>query len=404
MPKLLQICVSGNTGSIGRLAELLGERAINCGWESYIAFARNERYSKSILIKIGNFFDVVIHGVLTRLLDLHGFGSIFATKKLIKTIDEIKPDIIHLHNLHGYYINLKVLFNYLSRSKIVVVWTLHDCWAFTGHCAHFDNIGCFKWESLCNKCPQKSEYPSSYFLDRSTRNYLVKMELFNSVESLNIITVSKWMNQVLKRSFLSNIKNRLIYNGVDVQLFNSSLSSKFIPDEKYNGKFVILGVANPWSKNKGMGDFIKLSFILPKDVIIILIGISDNQRMKLPQNIYGISKTDSQHELQQYYSFADLYINFSSEESFGLTTIEALACGTPALVYNSTASPELINSETGFIVEKGDISKALEYVNLVKSVGKSHYSEKCRLRATSFFNIELTLNNYFTFYDELLNT
>jgi len=401
VPKIIQICVSGNTGSIGRFAEMIGNRAINSGWDSYIAYARNTRKSSSKIIKIGNFADIIFHGILTRIFDLHGLGSKIATKNLIKRIKEIQPNIIHLHNLHGYYLNFPILFKYLSIANIPVVWTLHDCWSFTGHCAHFDNIGCSKWTSICNNCPQSNSYPSSYFLDNSSRNYLLKKRYFNSIKNLKIITVSKWLDNKIKYSFLQNIKPELIYNGINLDLFRPNVTNKAIYNIELKNHFIILGVANPWSENKGFNDFIKLSTLLPSSIKIILVGLDQKQIDKLPSNILGLKKTDNQIELINLYNVADLFINFSSEESFGLTTAEALACGTPVLVYNATASPELIDSETGFVVEKGDYDKVLTCIELVKLNGKKFYIEKCRKRAIDLFNLNDTLNNYFKLYSNL---
>ncbi len=403
MVTILQICVSGNTGSIGRFAELIGERAISLGWGSYIAFARNKRESSSKLIKIGNVIDILFHGLLTRFFDLHGLGSKRATINLVKKIKRIDPDIIHLHNLHGYYINYPELFKFLSNYNKPVVWTLHDCWSMTGHCAHFDNAGCYKWTSICNNCPQLKSYPKSLFIDQSCNNFILKKQYFTSLNNLHIITVSKWLDNIVKKSFLSNINHYCIYNGINLNTFKPKNTVKYFNNKNLTNKFIILGVASPWSPNKGYNDFIKLSTLLPLDTIIILVGLNKKQIKYLPSNILGIDKTENQEDLINLYRMVDLFINFSLEESFGLTTAEALACGTPALVYNSTASPELVDNETGFVVEKKDFNNVLNCIEIVKKLGKDFYTEKCREKAIKYFDLDDTLNKYFKLYNNQLN-
>ena len=217
--KLLQIVVEGNRGSTGIIAESLGNIAIKMGWESYIAHGRFSRESNSKIIKIGSTLDVLCHGIETRIFDRHGLGSRRATKRFILQIKQIKPDIIHLHHLHGYYINFKFLFEFLKTSKIPIVWTFHDCWSFTGHCAYFDFVGCEKWQSECSQCPQKTDYPASIFLDRSKENYRLKKELFTSISNLYIVTVSDWLNELVNHSFFKKNKIKTIHNGTNLDIF-----------------------------------------------------------------------------------------------------------------------------------------------------------------------------------------
>lgn len=191
--KLLQINSIVNSGSTGRIAEEIGQTAIKAGWDSYIAYARKYGSSNSKLIKIGNNIDIKMHGLKTRMFDKHGLASKNATRNFITEIEKIKPDIIHLHNIHGYYINIEILFKYLKYSNIPIVWTLHDCWPITGHCTHFAFIGCEKWKSQCNNCPQKNSYPSSWLFDRSEKNFNLKKELFTSLPNLTLVPVSKWL-------------------------------------------------------------------------------------------------------------------------------------------------------------------------------------------------------------------
>lgn len=401
MSKLLQIAVEANKGSVGRIAEQIGETILENGWSSYIAYARESNPSKSQTIKIGSKFDVYRHGLETRIFDNHCFSSRNATKNLIKKIDKIKPDIIHLHHLHGYFINIEILFNYLKESKIPIVWTFHDCWSFTGHCAYFDFVGCDKWKTECHHCEQKNEYPQSFLFDRSRQNYIDKKRIFNSVKNLTIVSVSNWLNNVVGQSFMGGLSRQVIYNGVDTELFrphNSDIRQEY----SIGNKFMILGVATTWDRRKGLKDFMNLSEKIKEDEIIVLIGLNNSQIDKLPNKIIGIQRTESQKELADWYSSADLFMNLSVEETFGLTTAEALASGTPALVYDATACPELVDKNTGFVVKKNDISALINIIDRVKSNGKLAYTHACRNRAAALFNKKDRYLEYFQLYEKLL--
>lgn len=403
--KLLQINVTANSGSTGRIAEDIGLLAMNNGSESYIAYGRTNNNSKNKVIRIGNDFDIKLHGLLTRVFDNHSFGysSKKATKEFIKEIDKIRPDIIHLHNIHGYYINSKVLFEYLSKLNVPIVWTFHDCWSFTGHCAHFDYIGCVKWKTGCYACPLKKSYPASYVFDRSKKNYIEKKKLFNSVKNLTIVPVSNWLGDLVKESFLSSNNIKVIHNGIDINTFKPSTNKKETR-EKFGLKdeFVVLGLSSVWNKSKGFDDFINLSTKIDSKVKIILVGLNQEQIDKLPNNIIGIKRTENINQLADLYSMSDLFLNLSYQETFGLTTAEALSCGTPALVYNATACPEVVSEDSGFIVEKGDLDSVIKVINKVREKGKGFYSEKCRERAVSCFNKDDRFMDYIDLYHSLL--
>ena len=403
MHTLLQINTTVNSGSTGRIAEEIGQIVIQNGWKSYIAYGRNKRPSYSNLIKIGTEMDMKCHGLQTRLFDRHGLGSRNATKKLINEINKIKPDIIHLHNLHGYYLNISILFKYFETLAIPIIWTFHDCWPMTGHCVHFDSIDCDKWKTECCNCPQKNTYPASYLIDRSSKNYFLKKELFTSLKNLTIITVSNWLESIVKQSFFSSIPIYTIYNGVDMEIFTPIKNSNI--KEKYNlgTKFIILGVANVWSPGKGLNDFIELSKVIDINTAIILVGLTNRQIKNLPVNIVGISKTENTLELAELYSAANIFVNTSVEETFGLATAESLSCGTPAVVYNATACPEVIDNNTGFIVRKFNIEGILQAVETVKKNGKEKYSNNCIKRIKEDFNKIDRYHDYLKLYDKLLS-
>ena len=406
MKILLQINSVINTGSTGRIAEEIGQKAIVAGWQSYIAYGReNNRTSQSHKIRIGNDWDIRMHGVQTRLLDNHSLGlsSKGATKKLISQIEEVNPDIIHLHNLHGYYLNIEVLFNYLATKDIPIVWTLHDCWSFTGHCAYYDAVGCYKWKIECHSCPQTNTYPASFLLDRSRKNFLEKRELFNSLSNLILVSVSNWLKSEVENSFLKDNNIKRIYNGVDIDTFIPL--KNFGIREKYNigNKFIMIGVATAWGNNKGWNDYMELSNMLNDDEVIVLVGLSDKQLSNLPSNIIGVKRTEDIHELAALYSTSDIVLNLSYEETFGLTTVEGMSCGTPGIVYNKTASPELITKETGFIVEGGNMEQLLNAIATIKKQGKTYYSGNCRGRAEEYFNKDDRYQEYLELYEEILN-
>jgi putative colanic acid biosynthesis glycosyltransferase len=403
MPKILQIVVEGNRGSTGTIANAIGQMVIDKGWESYIAFGRYKRPSNSNLIKIGNTFDILLHGIETRLFDRHGLGSRRATKYFIQEINNLKPDLIHLHHIHGYYINYEILFKYLKKVNIPIVWTFHDCWSFTGHCGFFDSVGCEKWKTECFQCPQSNEYPISWLTDRSKQNFLLKKSLFTSIPNLTVISVSKWLDNLVSQSFFKNTKHFCIYNGIDQDIFKPKyISKQLISKYDLENKFIILGVATTWEKRKGLKDFITLSNLLNKNEVIVLIGLNNSQKLDLPNNIIGISRTESKSELADFYNIADVFLNLSVEETFGLTTIEAMACGTPVIVYNRTASPELVTDDTGIVVEKNNYLNLYSSINKIKSKGKEYYSLACRNRVLDNFCEINRYKEYIELYKKLI--
>ena len=402
MKTLLQINVVVNVGSTGRIAEDIGKLAIKQGWSSYIAYGRSSGSSHSNLIKIGTDVDVNLHVLRTRFLDQHGLGSYNSTQNLINKIKIIKPDIIHLHNIHGYYVNIELLFNFLIDSTIPIVWTFHDCWAMTGHCAHFDLIGCEKWKSLCSNCPQIGSYPKSFFIDRSKKNFLLKKSLFKSIKNLTIVSVSYWLANLVKMSFLGTFPTQVINNGVDTSEFKPRKHIEL--SEKYNltGKFVILGVASPWTRNKGLYDFIELRKHLDSNFEIVLVGLTQKQMKVVPKNIISITKTNNIQELAEFYSCADIFLNPTWEDNFPTTNLESLACGTPVATYRTGGSFESISPETGFVVETGDIQGLLNSINIVKLKGKRSFSIACRERAENLYNRNNRYLDYLSLYNTIL--
>lgn len=351
--KVLQINSVCGLGSTGRIATDLYKVLEEQGHECVIAYGRGKAPEGIKTIKIGTNFDNYMHVAKTRIFDKHGFGSKKATKEFIKKVEEYDPDIIHLHNIHGYYINIEILFEYLKKSNKKVIWTLHDCWAFTGHCSHFDAINCNDWEKQCKHCPKKREYPSSYFKDNSQFNFIKKKEIFNGIKNMIIVTPSKWLAKLVKKSFLKEYKVIVINNGIDLEVFKPR-KGNFKKKYGVEDKKIILGVANIWDKRKGIDYFVKLSKELSNDYKIVLVGVNKKLKKILPDNIIKINRTDNIEELCEIYSDAYVFLNPSCEETMGLVTVEALACGIPVIVNNATAIPEVVDYSCGRVFNKND--------------------------------------------------
>lgn len=398
--RILQINVTANWGSTGRIAEEIGQQVLIKGGGSYIAYSRGSNKSKSHLVRIGNKWDMYMHGVETRLFDKHGLASKRTTQDLITTIDSIKPDIIHLHNIHGYYLNYSLLFKFLNRIDIPVIWTLHDCWIFTGHCSYYTYIGCERWHTLCYDCPQKREYPSSWLIDRSKKNYQDKLRAFTSVKRMILVPVSEWLAGEVRQSFLKDYPIQVIHNGIDIDMFIPMQVCK--SDFGYADKFVILGVASVWSPRKGLQDFISLRKKLPNEYVIVLVGVNEKQMKHLPEGIVGIKRTNSVQELAAYYSASDVFLNLTWEDNFPTTNLEALACGTPVITYRTGGSVEAIDDKTGFIVEQGDIDTVASIVRRINETGKHQWTSACRERAVRLYNRKERYEEYLQLYQKIV--
>ena len=403
--KVLRITTEVNRSSIGRTTEQLGKYVMAEGWESYIAWGRADGQSASHKIHIGNKLEVYTHVLLTRLFDLHGYGSYFATKRFVSELKRLKPDIIHLHDIHGYYINLSVLFNYLKESKIPVVWTHHDCWAFTGHCGFYSSADCEKWKTGCHHCPLYKNYPGSWFIDGSARNYKHKQQLFTSLDRVYNIGVSEWMCNELSGSYMNNYPIMRIYNGIDTDLFKPHTEVSFAVRKKYNlGEGILLtAVATAWGERKGLSDYLKLRAMLGDKYTIVFVGAPQSLIEALPDGIVAIERTDNINELVDIYSASSIVMNLASAESFGKTTPEGLACGVPSIVYNCTASPELVDDKTGIIVERGDINGVKTAIETIMKWDKETTQRNCRKRALKLFNTNRNWAEYIELYKSIMS-
>ena len=395
MTKLLIINITCNQGSTGKISEQVGELMKERGWDVYYAHgARRVNPSKLRTIRIGSKISEYVHAFMGRVFDAEGYGSTRETRLLIKEISKVSPDIVHIHNVHGYYLNFKILFNYLKVLQIPVVWTLHDCWAITGRCAYFDYPQCDRWMEGCGKCYNLSKYPSTLWIDRSHKHFVDKKNAFSGFDKLYLVPVSEWLSSLLKQSFLSKYPISVFHNGIDLSVFHPYA-------KKSDGFFHIIAVSNVWDNRKGLIDIIKLRGLLPDDYKIVVVGLTKKQIRELPEGIDGIVSTSSQIELAKLYSQADVLINPTYEDNFPTVNLEALACGTPVITYNTGGSPEAIDVKTGVIVDKGNFVEMAEQIKNMKVSPLS--SKDCRDRAEKMFDKNQCFMNYAGLFNKILN-
>ena len=402
MPNILYINSALNFGATGRIVEQTGLLAQQFGFNCFVL--HSVRYGRKSQLKndsIGDLRSEKLHALYSFLFDKHGLGSKNETIRAIEKIKAFKPDIIHLHNIHGYYINYRYLFDIIQTLDIPIVWTLHDCWPFTGHCTYFDYINCDKWKEKCCNCPQKNRYPRS-LIDRSSVNYEFKKELFSSINNLTLVPVSNWLGDLLKSSFLKDKPIRVIHNGIDLDVFKPT-PSKLREKLNLKDKFIILGVANHFGRRKGFEDFVFLSNSL-KDLNfkVILVGASDKEIKSAPSEMIVKGRTESVQELVEFYSMADVFVNATYEDNFPTTNLESLASGTPVITYNTGGSPESIDEFTGVVVPKGNRDALLSSIKSVMKKGKQYYSDNCRKRALMNFDKQSRFQSYIDLYEDLL--
>lgn len=393
--KIVQINNVLNTGSTGRITEQVGEAAIKRGHTSFIAYGRDRQKSESESYRIGGLPDLISHGVESFLFDRQGLGSRQATMQLIKWLEAIKPDAIGLHNIHGYYLNFPIFFGYLKRFNIPVVWTLHDCWSFTGHCSYFDRFDCTKWEDECNNCPMTGYYPKSV-MDNSRKNYLLKKRTFCGHPNLLLVTPSKWLRQLVGRSFLSSYPVRVINNGIDLEVFK--------PIEYAGTEKIILGVAGAWDDRKGLRDFLELRSRVPASWRIVLIGVTRAQQWSLPRGIEGIVRTENLDELVAWYQKATVFVNPTYSDNFPTTNVEALGCGVPVVTYETGGSPESLDGQTGQVVRQGDVEELAKAILSVVERGRQKQRVDCRKRAELLFNKTERFAEYIDTYESLVSS
>lgn len=391
--KILQIDVCMNVGSTGRITESIAQVAKKRGWECYLIHGSryNNPPSQMITYQPGNVVDEYFHYAEQLLIDDEGLASRCSTKRAIKKIKEINPDLIHLHDIHDHWLNYKILFEYFNSIDTPIVWTQHDCWAFTGGCMHFVHSNCEKWKTHCKDCPQKKS-----FLDSSKRNFKLKKSLFEGNRNMTIVPVSQWMGNFLQESFLKNKKIEVIHNGVDLNVF------KPISDNKGKNKFQILAVSSVWHRSKGLYDVFKLRELLSEEYEITMVGLSADQVKQLPKGIIGVQRTQNIQELVKLYSESDVFINPTYADTFPTVNLEALACGTPVITYKTGGSPEAVDENTGVVIEQGDINAIAETIRQIQLNPLT--SEACRKRAVELYDKNKCFDKYMDLYEDLLRT
>lgn len=351
--------------STGRICTDLAYQLENQGHEVKIAYGRVEDVPEKFqkyAVRIGNNVDLKFHALRTRILDEHGFGSKKATKEFLKWADTYDPEVLWLHNIHGYYINIELLFDWIkSRPQMKVKWTLHDCWAFTGHCSYFTMAGCEKWKNMCEKCSQKRKYPTSILIDNSRNNFMRKKQAFTGVKDLTLITPSKWLADLTRQSFLKGYPVEVHYNTIDTSIFKPT-PSDFRERYGLQDKIIVLGVANVWEDRKGLFDFYKLAEMLDDKYAIVLVGLSEKQIKDLPKNIKGIQRTNSPQELAAIYTAADVFVNPTYEDNYPTVNLEAQACGTPIITYDTGGCKETLHTKEFALVQTGAIQVVAEMI------------------------------------------
>lgn len=400
MKKILQInpVIKENT-STGKIMRTLGELAQAAGWESYVAYSRARDGvppHSSRLVPVGNKADLLLHWVATRLFDAHGLASRLATRRFVARLRELNPDVIHIHNIHGYFLNYKILSRALAQMGKPVVWTVHDCWLYTGHCYHYASAGCERWKTGCHHCPQKKAFPASWLLDRSRRNWEDKKKAFCSIPGLTLVTVSRWMKGEIARSFLGGVRCEVIHNGIDLDTFRPSPSAE---TALAYGTYY-LAVASIWLPEKGLQDLEKLSSVLDADERLVVVGKRPSGH-RFPRNVVCLERTADAAALAALYTEAVALVNPTWQDNYPTVNMEAIACGTPVVSYRTGGSPESITPQTGRVVEQGDVEGLAEALHAIRRQGKEHFSEACRSYALAHFRAQDRFNDYIQLYESL---
>ena len=397
--------------STGRIMHDIQREADISGMETLSIVGRRHVYTDVPCVKFGNAVSFWIHVIWTTLTDRHGLEpvlSVIYTGKMVRRIREANPDIIHLHNIHGYYLHYPTLMKYLAYEyKGKIIWTFHDLWPITGHCAYYSAVNCDKWMTGCNHCPNKKRYPVSLGLDGSRKNYETKKELFTLLSNLTITVPSEWMASQVRQSFMGKYPVEVIHNGIDTAVFDynrlavnsDTESSRCVGKTEWSDKKILLSVASIWDERKGLKDLVALSDKLSDDYVMVIVGLSKHQISRLPKGVIGITRTENIDELVSLYSRAHIFINPSLEESFSLVTVEALSCGCPCIVLDTSAVAELVNDDNGVVLHS---HKPEDYLDAIKNIENRGYSRES-VRATALkYDNKYMLEGYMRLYGEVL--
>lgn len=400
--KVLMINGIYGSRSSGRSMKDLTERLRTEGHTVYIATPQ-QHCDDVNFYRIGNMIDHKAHALLSRVFGKQAYYSRQATKKFLKWMDTIQPDIVHIQVVHGNFIHFNMLTKYLAKKKIPVTFVLDDCWLFTGKCSHYTSAKCYKWKTGCHHCPQLNSCNPSWFLDRTPLLWADKKKAYESLDKYAVVAVSDWLLGEAKQSIMQTAtKMQRIYNSIDMQAFCNK-PSRLREKLDLEGKFVVLGVATLLEESKGLSLFVKLAETMPKNWRIVLVGgLPEN--VELPKNVLAVGKTESLEELAEYYSMADVFVQMSVEETFGKVTAEALSCGTPAVVFDATANPELVGEGCGYVVEPKNVEQVLESLKKIETNGKQTYTKACRTFIEENMDKEKVLGSFIELYQELLGS
>lgn len=405
--KVLQINTFYGYGSTGRIVCELKDVAKRHGIECYVAFGYDyipKNDEKNSVYRIATDHELLVSKLWTKAIGRHGFNNKSETRRLLAWIDEVKPDLIHMHNIHNHYVNVRMLLEYISKKNIPCVLTMHDCWTFTGHCAYFDYSECNKWKTGCCHCPSLKDYPKTYALiDPSPWNYRMKQKLFAPLD-ITFVSPSLWLCNLQQQSFLKDKPCVVINNGVDLNVFRPILSDV---RQRYGigDRKMILAIVGGLAPRKGRDYLLKLPLLLNDDEVLVLVGLQKGQKVLLPNTpkVIGIQRTKTSDELVGLYSEADVFVNPTLEDNFPTTNIEALACGTPIVTFNTGGSPEVVTPETGMVVKKGDMEGLLSAIRTVLSKDKTRYVDACRKKAEKDYNKNVQYSKYIELYNNILS-
>lgn len=389
-------------GSTGKIMFDLAETAKRHGHTVYTYSAKtfrrgikNDYPDRPYHTYYGSEYGNLVHKILGGITGFNGFFSVWSTRKLIRQLQRQKIDVLHLHNLHEFCLNLPLLFRYIKKEHVRVIWTLHDCWSFTGHCPYFTMVGCDKWKSGCGGCPQKNIYPRSC-ADTTKFMWKKKKEWFSGIEDLTIVTPSEWLAALVRESFLSEYPIKVINNGIDLSIFRPTQSD--FRNRYRIKKHMVLGVAFGWGERKGLDVFIELATRLdPEEYRIVLIGTDEAVDRQLPKSIISIHRTNNQTELAEIYSAADVLVNPTREDNYPTVNMESVACGTPVITFNTGGSPEMLDDETGIVVECGNIDALNDAV--VRICTEKPFSEKNCLKKAIDFDKQKKFWEYVDLYE-----
>lgn len=400
--RVLQINAVYDVGSTGVITRDIHELCLKKGIDSYVAYSTSPRHRKDIAngYKIGTMFGKKLHALLCRVNGQQAYFSRIATRNLIRYIRKIKPDVVHLHNLHSNYLHLNMLLSFLEKEDVSTVITLHDCWFYTGGCFHYTNAGCDKWLKECGICPKKKQDTPAYLFDRSKKILADRKKYLCNIKKLTVVGVSQWITNEARRTFLEQKNCVTVYNGIDMDFYRP-MASELRAQLGLSDKFVVLGMANKWLQPVNKEALNVVAKALGDDCVIVLVGCNDRHRASLPQNVLAMDYIRDRDLMRKVYSMADVFVNCTREDSLSLVNVEAQACGTPIITYRNTGAKETVDEQSGFTVETGNVRELVEKIRYVKGVGKSYLTEQCRQYVKNKFERDQNYNQIIDLYKKL---